>query len=272
MLKYGKSIKGGEDSMLKELLRISVLLLILSCNSLVTVNASEDISTLNAAISDFPSSKVEVTSEKFNVFIHDQEIKEIANKKAAITPAMENNDQFIIDKKTGEKHRLAKTQIPFESLQQWQRAEFWCWAASSQMVLNYYNIVVSQEMIVQSLWGQIIDRPAQDYEVTIELNNWIMPYGGQVIFIRGNPDLSILRNQIERNNPVIIGYKTGSGRHAVVITGIETQGNITYIIVRDPWPSQENINRNGRLIYPLDFLYNIDACWYITLPGLATGY
>lgn len=253
--------------MRKKMLRIGILLLILICCSLATVNASEDISTLNKPVSDLPSSKVEVISEKFNVFIHDQEIKEIANREAAVTPDKEKNDQFIIDKKTGEKHRLAKSQIPFEPLQQWQRAEFWCWAASSQMVLNYYNIVVSQEMIVQSLWGQIIDRPAQDYEVTIELNSWIMPYGGQVNFIRGIPDLSILRNQIERNNPVIIGYKTGSGRHAVVITGIESQGNITYIIVRDPWPSQENINRNGRLIYPLNFLYNIDACWYITMLG-----
>ena len=42
-----------------------------------------------------------------------------------------------------------------------QRQQNWCWAATTQMVLNYHGLYVTQEQVVARIFGKLVDSPAQ---------------------------------------------------------------------------------------------------------------
>src|SRR5690606_14672128 len=53
-----------------------------------------------------------------------------------------------------------------------QRMSQWCWAASSQMILNYIGLPVSQEAVITRAYGGYLDRPATPEEIALTLNGW----------------------------------------------------------------------------------------------------
>ena len=156
----------------------------------------------------------------------------------------------------------------------------WCWAAAIQMVLNYYGVSISQEQIVARTYGtdpygNLLNWAGSFQAITANLNNWSVdnygnPYRVMASLNWGAPSPSILLQELNQGRPVIVGYKTGpNSGHAVVITAASfTQSYngpiIQTIVVRDPWPSQGNIQTAGRVEYSgAQFASLMQAYWYI---------
>lgn len=119
-------------------------------------------------------------------------------------------------------------------------------------------------------WGRPLITGASDEAITQALNKWAVDtYGNRYriigLYSWGSPNEDQLIQQIIKKKPVIIGYETGGKmRHAVVISGIDYSGNrISSVIIRDPWPSKENFDRQGRQERARDFLKTVTAYWYI---------
>ncbi len=161
-----------------------------------------------------------------------------------------------------------------------QRKSQWCWAASIQMVLNYYGVAINQEDIVARTYGadwcgKLPDWPGSFQAVTANLNNWSIDNLGQQYMVQANlfvgaPRVDILLHELSQGFPLIIGYHCAPQcGHAVVVTAASyIQGAngpiIQSIVVRDPWPSPENIANRGRVEYPAaNLALLMDAHWYI---------
>lgn len=161
-----------------------------------------------------------------------------------------------------------------------QRNSNWCWAASLQMIFNYYGVNITQEQIVARTYGvdpygRLPNWTGSFQAITSNLNNWSVDNFGRRYAVGatltwGAPTPAYLVQELSAQRPVLIGYSSGPGSgHAVVVTAcsyIPTQNGpyIQSIIVRDPWPSPQNISTNGRVEYPGQNLANlIQAHWYI---------
>ncbi len=158
----------------------------------------------------------------------------------------------------------------------------WCWAASLQMIFNYYGIDITQEQIVARSYGLNSNGPLPNctgnWEViTANLNNWSVDNDGRQYIVRavfnpGPPDPNYLIEQLSLKRPILIGYQSGpNSGHAVVITGCSyTEGYygpvIQSIVVSDPWPSDYNIAHEGRRVWRGAQLANlIKGHWYIVV-------
>lgn len=161
-----------------------------------------------------------------------------------------------------------------------QKANQWCWAASIQMVFNYYGVRISQEDIARrafglDAYGNLINRGATDDEITNALNAWGIDYNGRKFTVtaqhyRGVPIPSGLIAELNLARPIIIAYRSSpTTGHAVVLTAcsyIPTPNGpfVQSIVVRDPWPSQENIANRGRKEYfGIDLVRKMEAFWII---------
>lgn len=163
-----------------------------------------------------------------------------------------------------------------------QRNSNWCWAASLQMVFNYYGVSITQEQIVARSYGVdpngTLPNWAGSFQIiTANLNNWNVDNNGRQYLVQASlywraPTPAYLIQELSAQHPVLIGYQSSSNSgHAVVITAcsyIQSMSGpiIQSIVVRDPWPSPENIANNGRVEYPGINLANfIQAHWYIRI-------
>ncbi len=161
-----------------------------------------------------------------------------------------------------------------------QRNSNWCWAASIQMVFNYYGINISQEQIVARSYGTDPSGSLPNWTGSFEvisanLNNWNVDNSGRQYQVTsylnwGAPTPSYLVDELTNQRPVLIGYASGpNSGHAVVITALSYYPSpygpqIQSIVVRDPWPSEQNTANRGRLEYPGATLANmIQAHWYV---------
>jgi hypothetical protein len=126
-----------------------------------------------------------------------------------------------------------------------QDLDQWCWAASIQMIFSYYNHDISQERIVEEVFGIAINVPAQPYHILQALNREWVDDDGNIFFCSTRPIplqngiISII-DELTNNKPLIIGTLG----HAVVLTRI-----VYYLFpngvvsvadagVRDPWPGR----------------------------------
>ncbi len=133
----------------------------------------------------------------------------------------------------------------------------WCWAASTQMILNWYGIPVNQAQIVSRIFGGPVNTPGSDRAISAALNGWAMTANGRPVVIRsytaaGPPPPHVLLSQLNGQHPILLTFMTGpySG-HAVVVTAASYVPSpagpyITSIVIRDPWPSPQNIQTEGR--------------------------
>lgn len=161
-----------------------------------------------------------------------------------------------------------------------QKNSQWCWAASIQMVLNYYGVNISQEQIVARTYGvdsygNLPNWAGTFQAITANLNNWNVDNFGRQYSVGaslnwGAPTPAILLQELSQGRPVIVGYKSGANSgHAVVITAVSYAQSpngpiIQSIVVRDPWPSPQNIQTAGRVEYPGSQLASLmQAYWYI---------
>lgn len=161
-----------------------------------------------------------------------------------------------------------------------QQNSQWCWAASIQMVLNYYRVSINQKQIVARTYGvdpygRLPNWSGSFQAITANLNNWSVDNSGDPYVVRatlypGAPTPAYLLRELQEQHPVMIGYASGpSSGHAVVITAASyspsPQGPIIHtLIVRDPWPSSTNVQNRGRVEYPgASLAQYIQAHWYV---------
>jgi hypothetical protein len=163
-----------------------------------------------------------------------------------------------------------------------QRNSNWCWAASLQMIFNYYGVNITQEQIVARSYGSDpygnLPNWAGSFQViTANLNNWSVDNNGRNYAVEatmnwGAPTPLYLIQELTEQHPVLIGYQSGpNSGHAVVITActyIQTLNGpmIQSIVVRDPWPTPINVTNSGRVEYSgIDLANVIQAHWYIRI-------
>lgn len=156
----------------------------------------------------------------------------------------------------------------------------WCWAASIQMVLNYYGLQVNQDQVVEKSYprdenGNLPNWPATYELITNNLNRWVIPYGGTLHHVRsemgeGAPSPSDLVEELSNGRPVILAFETNHhSTHAIVVTGCmykeSNQGPLVRnIFARDPWPDKKNVNSVGLNQYPARSLADlVRAYWFI---------
>lgn len=162
-----------------------------------------------------------------------------------------------------------------------QQKPQWCWAASIQMVLNYYHIAITQQQIVERTYGRNYYGDLPDWSASIEtihlnLNNWSIDNEGKSYIVSaefglGAPEPYLLIEELSQRHPVIIGYQSNFGGHTVVITALsyyETQMGpvIRSIVVRDPMPDANGEASCGRVEYEAATLAKrIKAYWFVRI-------
>lgn len=127
-----------------------------------------------------------------------------------------------------------------------QRQSNWCWAASVQMVLNYHGLYVTQEQIVQRIYGGQVDLPAQPAQILAALSGWAPDARGRYSAIYASPYTfsgSQIVQDLAYRWPIIVGLANpNGGGHAVVLTAVyysvDQWNNPIFqrVVIRDPWP------------------------------------
>jgi hypothetical protein len=139
-----------------------------------------------------------------------------------------------------------------------QQTPVWCWAAAAQMILNYYGIPVTQPQIVTRIFGGPVVTTASDQVISAALNGWGFNMQGRAVtissaFVPGAPAPTVLINELSQGHPILLAFQSGpySG-HAVVITAATyfptPQGpQVASMVVRDPFPTPQNVQNLGRV-------------------------
>jgi hypothetical protein len=125
-----------------------------------------------------------------------------------------------------------------------QEQNQWCWAACIEMIFAYNNLSLSQSQIVNATWGSVVNMPATDRQIMMDLNRTWRDKNGIVFATSASPvSASAAAYELKNNMPLII-CTLG---HAMVLTALEyvtnpytTAGEVKNAIVRDPWQN------NGR--------------------------
>ena len=131
-----------------------------------------------------------------------------------------------------------------------QRQENWCWAASIQMVLNYHGLHVRQEQIVQKIYGQQIDEPANPEQILYALSGWLPDTRGRYSEIHASsfiPSGTQVVEDLKNRWPLIVGLSNPDAiGHAVVLTAITysvdqfNNPKFHSVLIRDPWPENDS--------------------------------
>jgi hypothetical protein len=165
-----------------------------------------------------------------------------------------------------------------------QQQDEWCWAASIQMILNYYHIPISQQMVVDRVKGGPIDQGGSDGDISTSLNGWAPGIDGSVKAVSsttsaGPPPYLMLLQELSNQHPILLTFATGpNGGHAVVITGASylrtpMGPTVNSIIIRDPWPSPQNVATQGRVEIAganlLSFLHKVRSYWIVSVSDAA---
>jgi hypothetical protein len=131
-----------------------------------------------------------------------------------------------------------------------QRSTQWCWAACAQMILNYYNIPVTQEEIVLRIKGAFVDEAANYLEIVQALNGTATDNNGDRVQIHcqtAGVSTENIINDLYNDHPLLLAYNIGEGGHAVVLTavaytpfynGYSEDYQLHTITIRDPWPDR----------------------------------
>lgn len=175
---------------------------------------------------------------------------------------------------------IPAVEMDFVAADQWNSQ--WCWAAAIQMVFGYYGVAITQQQIVArsygtDLWGNLPDWPGSFEVITRNLNNWSIDNYGQQYTVGahlhwGAPPPMVLIEELRNGRPMLIAYQSSpvSG-HAVVLTAATfsqtAYGPVIHsVVVRDPWPSPENVFNRGRVVHDGQSLAAvIQAYWRISV-------
>lgn len=170
----------------------------------------------------------------------------------------------------------------FDSIYSHQLGNNLCWAACIEMNLRYKGFEFPQLELAShtcgtDAWGNPYDCPATHEQLTRHLNiQW--QEDGFCYYITaplrmGSPNLSMLLEQLQSGNPVIVAYQTPNMPigHAVNITAVDgywLNGRyyIQNVIIRDPDSNRQNVAAHGYQVKDArTFLSTITAYWIIDI-------
>ncbi len=128
-----------------------------------------------------------------------------------------------------------------------QRSQNWCWAACVQTVLSYHGLYVTQEQVVQKIYGNLVDRPADERQIRVALSGWAPNVQGRISQIycqSGVASINEITNNLAYKWPLIVGLRNPKGGigHAYVLTAIYYSTDMynntvpDKVVLRDPWP------------------------------------
>lgn len=143
--------------------------------------------------------------------------------------------------------------IPTNEFQYWvapeqagkQRMSNWCWAACLQMVLNFHGKAISQEAIVQQMFGGRIDAPASMDDISYLIKNYLtFQFGGFVAIVPETRNITGPRivEDLMNRRPLMVGLFEGGTGHAYVLTSVTYSVDANNfpvfhsVVLRDPWP------------------------------------
>lgn len=168
----------------------------------------------------------------------------------------------------------------------------WCWAASLQMLLNYYDVDVDQVGLVARTKGSfpngsLPNAGGSERDVMARLNGKIVDKRGRHYelisrFGAGIPPPRLLVDELSRRRPLLVGYvsgrdkKGGKIRHMVLVEAaefsIEPSGKLVVhsMAIREPSPNLAKTK--GRVIVPAKrFADSIDAYFTVRVRPIAPG-
>lgn len=119
------------------------------------------------------------------------------------------------------------------------------------MVLNYHGLYVTQEQIVQRIFGQLIDQPGDAQMILTALSGWAPDARGRYSTIHATPYVlrgSDIVRDLANRWPLIVGLRGDPVGHAYVLTGVYytvdqyNEPVFQSVILRDPWPTTSSRN------------------------------
>jgi hypothetical protein len=157
-----------------------------------------------------------------------------------------------------------------------QEQEMWCWAASIQMLLNFYHVPVTQERIVSRVYGIPLNQPGTDHAISTSLHGWGINANGKRFTVQsrvaaGPPSPQVLFRELSRGRPILLTFNPGFPiGHAVVVTAASSIGTVvTSLVYRDPSQTPTNIENKGRVELITEqlaqFLPSVQSHWLVTV-------
>jgi hypothetical protein len=140
-----------------------------------------------------------------------------------------------------------------QAVQFTQSMDQWCWAASMSMVFAQHGYTVSQDTIVRTAWGRIVDLPATPQLMLQGLNREWVDASGRRFRVSGDVSSATPANaaqDLANGEPLIIGTMG----HAMMLTALTYlrdpmgNGQVQAAVVRDPWPG-----RGRRVLSPQEW-------------------
>lgn len=140
----------------------------------------------------------------------------------------------------------------------------WCWAASTQMVLNYKGKWMEQCAMANRSFGlnYACGEPTFDWDDPANEGNYnsevakLLIYKGLSAKVVGSMSLSSIKAKIDASKPIIFGWSwTGGGGHDVVLKGYS--GSDLYF--NDPWPGEGSYWMTYTTAHSSSDRYNDDA-------------
>jgi hypothetical protein len=134
-----------------------------------------------------------------------------------------------------------------------QRSQNWCWAATMQMLLNYHGIYAAQETDVLLRFGQLVDRPANTWEILESLNTVRFQLNRGPVRVVADEiglDLNVILQELSSGRPLIVGLSNpygGAVGHAYLLTSAEWSmemggPRLHSVTLRDPMPGNPSVN------------------------------
>ena len=135
----------------------------------------------------------------------------------------------------------------------------WCWAASIQMVLNWYGVPVRQADVVSRIYGKTVDRAATEEAIVHAMRGTAYNRKHEKVRLyaerrQGVPPTGLLLDELGNRHPLLVTFhSTKTMLHAVVITSAEYERNekgnvhVTSLTFRDPNPSIKGRHPAGAL-------------------------
>lgn len=149
----------------------------------------------------------------------------------------------------------------FEAQQtaQLQRNSQWCWAACISMICGWHGFPISQEAIVDDVYGGLLNMPADDRVLTQSLNRDWKDGDGRPFRISArifSPNLALndvsnerVINDLKNDRPLLNGSRT----HATVVARVDysraaSSPQVHRVHVIDPYPGAAPLPYFARLL------------------------
>jgi hypothetical protein len=158
-----------------------------------------------------------------------------------------------------------------------------CWATSIQLILNYFDILLLKENIVNKAFSRpqdnlLINFRASDIMISNALNIEGTDYRGiyfksQSKYYQRSPTNNEIKNEINSGRPMLIVYNQieSTNMHAVVLVGFDENPFkeiplLTKVVIRDPCNDEKTTPTKGRKILDAEkFIGTIYSFWTIEI-------